>query len=263
MAIAPSIVVVKPLVPQQSFKGRSRVRRKRTPSTSSVSRGLSGSIAWGSGSSVGGGRVAALGTTTVVLLMVLLCSSRQNGGGGGAVVSAFSCRAPFTATRTLKPRSTLPYLSRCSERSSSPFAPRGTFADLPSTKNPAPGHSSPTHKFRWSHPWSPLRYPSYYLSVSRRHHDNHERKRDCGAAATLMVATDGSLSSKLSITPPAPEQPSGAIVPVPTQAGGGVVGDARDTPVPNEQARQRLKVAMFFLFWYTFNVGYNLCTKFT
>lgn len=81
-----------------------------------------------------------------------------------------------------------------------------------------------------------------------------------------MVAADGSLSSKLSIPPPTPEQhqqSSGATVSVPTKAGGGVVGDARDAIGTTEETGQRLKVAMFFSLWYTFNVGYNLSTKFT
>lgn len=76
------------------------------------------------------------------------------------------------------------------------------------------------------------------------------------ARVARMVATEG--PSRLSI----PQQPS-------SSSGGQATTAAKAGPGETEAdaagvARaHRLRVATFFFFWYTFNVGYNLCTKFT
>lgn len=87
-----------------------------------------------------------------------------------------------------------------------------------------------------------------------------------------MVATEGSIPA-LSM-PPSPSSDDVPSSPERSAAGG--VGEAgaveasvaRGVDGQQEQragssSQQRLRVAMFFFFWYAFNVGYNLSTKCT
>ena len=92
-----------------------------------------------------------------------------------------------------------------------------------------------------------------------------------------MVAMEGPIPS-LSKEPSAGAAAAGA---APARATAAAGGQAAPPPVgevttgaglaeagvakvsAEEQRSQRLRVATFFFFWYTFNVGYNLCTKFT
>lgn len=98
-----------------------------------------------------------------------------------------------------------------------------------------------------------------------------------------MVATDGSIS--LPSSPGSPKSssalpskaPAPIAIPGGSEAGNGVVeatlGPARGSASAvaaatvaagvAAQRAQRLRVATFFFLWYTFNIGYNLCTKFT
>lgn len=97
-----------------------------------------------------------------------------------------------------------------------------------------------------------------------------QSSESCGRVARLhrrcMVA-DGSSSKftlpRLTMTIAPPEassiakESSGGVSSPPAEAGSMPSSTAK---VPRSQ---RLRVAMFFFFWYTFNVGYNLYTKFT
>lgn len=104
----------------------------------------------------------------------------------------------------------------------------------------------------------------------------------------MMVATDGSISlpsSSSSSSPGSPKSssaipsiaPASIAIPGGSEEGGGVVeatlGGARGSASAvaaatvaagvAAQRAQRLRVGTFFFLWYTFNIGYNLCTKFT
>ncbi|CAM9466781.1 unnamed protein product, partial [Scytosiphon promiscuus] len=76
------------------------------------------------------------------------------------------------------------------------------------------------------------------------------------ARAARMVATEG--PSRLSI-PQQPESSSGG----PAAAATSVSKAGPEADAAGVARAHRLRVATFFFFWYTFNVGYNLCTKFT
>lgn len=97
-------------------------------------------------------------------------------------------------------------------------------------------------------------------------------------ARPRMVATDGSISistpgsPKSSSAIPSKILPTPAGVPAGGELGEGVAEGALIGPSAGvavaavdvvAQRAQRLRVATFFFFWYTFNIGYNLCTKFT
>lgn len=88
----------------------------------------------------------------------------------------------------------------------------------------------------------------------RRSHVSRRSSSSSGSRAriarTRMVATEGARPAVSSAVPPE-EAPPGA-----AGASGSSVAKA-------PAGASRLKVASFFFFWYTFNVGYNLCTKFT
>lgn len=99
-----------------------------------------------------------------------------------------------------------------------------------------------------------------------------------------MIAADNSLSN-LSIPPsgasPQSSSPSTAAPPAAVKdmtvrgnksaVAGGVAGannekgarGSADAVVVGDETAQRLRVTMFFFFWYMFNVGYNLSTKYT
>lgn len=98
-------------------------------------------------------------------------------------------------------------------------------------------------------------------------------------ANTMMTAAEGSMSSSISMPSQPPSQAAAAAAattetsPKAVPIGVGSSVDSRVTAAANvvttaaatvvDQKAQRVRVAVFFFFWYTFNVGYNLCTKFT
>ncbi|CAM9450276.1 unnamed protein product, partial [Ectocarpus fasciculatus] len=101
----------------------------------------------------------------------------------------------------------------------------------------------------------------------RRYHHVSAARRSSSVrkARARMVATEG---SRVSMSPEKPSSSSSSSLP---QAAAALVSKAGEEQAAAaaaagtaESARaHRLRVATFFFFWYTFNVGYNLCTKFT
>lgn len=97
----------------------------------------------------------------------------------------------------------------------------------------------------------------------RCHVSAARRSSSVRKARARMVATEGSRVSM------SPEKPSSSSSSVP-QAAAALVSKAGEEQAAaaaagtTESARtHRLRVTTFFFLWYTFNVGYNLCTKFT
>lgn len=256
LAIPCSIVMVQPPSAQgavvERFRGHQQGRRRSRPSTSSVSCRLFVNDL--------GGRVAALCTTTVVVMMMLLVG--QDGGvsaltctssSNGSTIARRTARAATSATRSAITTSCFAYRSN-------PAATRSGAARAASRRLEA--HSSVA---------SPAWHPYEYRADGKRMRSK--------ASWPAMVAADGSLSSKFSIPSASSAQqqqqqllqqqqavgtPATGDVAMLGNAGAVAAGDVVEESGKHEQGKaQGFKVAMFFFFWYTFNVGYNLCTKFT
>lgn len=90
------------------------------------------------------------------------------------------------------------------------------------------------------------------------------RRSDGGCRARIararMVATEG---SRPALSPPQPSPSSAAAEAARATSSAGVSPGVSNSDKAEGARASRLKVATFFFLWYTFNVGYNLCTKFT